>query len=290
MQIKVKTPAKINLILEILKKREDGFHDIQSIMQAVNLYDFLTIEVEKIDNDENTIELSGNSAQIPYDKTNLVYKASELFLKKADLKGFKIKIHIEKNIPVAAGLAGGSSNAAGTLWGLNKIFAGILSSLEVHSLAAQMGSDLNFCLEGGTQIATSRGEVLSKISSPNLNIVIIKPENLFISAKEAYTKYANLPQKPEIKGLKEMKKAICQNNLDKIALLLNNHLEDAIISDYPEIQEIKDYLIQKGCKNAMMSGSGPSVFGIYQDEIDLSDAKPDWNCFKAKTVDFGIIH
>jgi len=449
MRIKVKTPAKINLILEILKKREDGFHEIQSIMQAVSLYDYLTIEVEEpvfltgeelsnfknikelrktahkyyheniqgkivehlllgtikftkagrdetlfrqpktalifpklldivkesryikteppyhkrddgitkfhifennvsiygkikkyefligedafgykfylskengldsfdrpqrtgaiesniniTDNEEifnpkneklnpipNIIELSGNSDQIPYDKTNLVYKAAELFLKKANLKGFKIKIYIEKNIPVAAGLAGGSSNAAGTLWGLNKLFDNILTSFKINSLASQMGSDINFCLEGGTQIATSRGEILSKISTPDLDIVIIKPKNLFISAGEAYAKYTNLSQKPEIKKLEEIKSAIYQNNSDKIAEFLDNHLEKAIIPDYPEIQEIKDYLIKKGCKNTLMSGSGSSVFGICQGELDLSDAKSNWECFKEKTINFGI--
>jgi len=447
MQIQVQTPAKINLILEILKKREDGFHEIQSIMQAVSLYDYLIIEIENIfisltgkelgdfenindlrkaainyyktniqgqtinhpdlgeiqftargiektrhasadirklkiipklteliknaklegtlenyklrkdgfikfhylmnkasingnifdhriiicedengnkyydlndknynppklpdlqksdlggsdiiitdenknlNPSQNIIELSGNSEQIPYDKTNLVYKAAELFLQKANLTGFKIKISIEKNIPVAAGLAGGSSNAAGTLWGLNQIFENILSSSELHELASQMGSDLNFCLEGGTQVATSRGEFLSKIPTPGLNIVIIKPKNLFISAREAYTKYAALPQKPEIKGLEEMKSAICENNSDKISELINNHLEEAILPDYPEIQAIKNYLIQKGCKNALMSGSGPSVFGIYESKMDLSDAKPEWECFKTKTINFGV--
>jgi len=297
MKIQVKTPAKINLILEILSKREDGFHEIQSIMQAISLYDCLNIEAEEIDShvalrmtkDRNIIELSGNSSLIPYDETNLVYKAAELFLQKTRLSGKKINIHIEKNIPVAAGLAGGSSNAAGTLWGLNQLFDNILKTSELHELASQMGSDINFCLEGGTNIATSRGEILSKSSTPDLNIAIIKPKNLFVSAKEAYTKYAALSKKPEIKGLEEMKSVIFENNPDKIAKLLRNHLEKAILSDYSEIQEIKNYLIQKGCKNALMSGSGPSVFGIYEGEIDLSDAKPEWECFKVKTINFGII-
>ncbi|MEI8388423.1 MAG: 4-(cytidine 5'-diphospho)-2-C-methyl-D-erythritol kinase [bacterium] len=450
MKIQVKTPAKINLSLEILKKRADGFHEIQSIMQTVSLYDYLTIEVEQVsicltgkelgdfgddlkslrkssinhykkniqgqklthsylgeiqfsnkgikkvinssaditklkilpklkeiiekgevselhqplktrtdgivgfryikasinlngenktvivniakntfghlfynlnyetkivdalpagtragsstiskhiisannknlNPPQNVIELSGNSDLIPYDNNNLVYKAAELFLQKADLNGYKVKIHIEKNIPVAAGLAGGSSNAAGTLWGLNRLFDNILNASEIHNLASQMGSDINFCLEGGTQVATSRGELLSKISTPDLNIAIIKPKNLFISAKEAYTKYAALPQKPGIKGLEKMKSAICENNSNKIALLLKNHIEEAILPDYAEIKEIKDYLTQKGCKNSLMSGSGPSVFGIYEGEIDLSDAKAGWKCFKTKSINFGLL-
>jgi 4-diphosphocytidyl-2-C-methyl-D-erythritol kinase len=288
MKIKVKTPAKINLALEILRKREDGFHELQSIMQAVSLYDFLTIEVQENISLENIIELSGNSDIIPYDKTNLVYKAAELFLKKAQIKNKKIKIYLEKNIPVAAGLAGGSSNAAGTLWGLNQLFQNILTNSELHELASRMGSDLNFCLEGGTQIATSRGEILSKICTSDLKIAIIKPKNLFISAKEAYVKYAALSQKPEIKGLEEIKSAIEENNADKIANLLTNHLESSILPDYPEIVEIKNYLLKKGCKNVLMSGSGPSVFGIYEGEINFFDAKENWECFKVETVDFGV--
>ncbi len=475
MQIKVKCPAKINLILEVLNKREDGFHEIQSIMQAVSLYDYLTIEVEnscvlltekefggfddikelrktainyykkniqgktiihpeigeikftnkglkktrndsadvrklqsipklieiiknsnyegygqdykkdvrksnidkfhyligktninnktfeyritifedmngykyydladkeisppnltnlqKLGNDEltniitdeniilnpdeNIIELSGNSTQIPYDKSNLVYKAAELFLKKANLTGKKIAIYIEKNIPVAAGLAGGSSDAAGTLTGLNKLFNNILNESEINNLAAQLGSDVNFCLKGGTQIATSRGEILNKISTPNLNIVIIKPKNLFISAKEAYTKWDKLFNSGchcevlthVVKSLimnrllirkrmlpKQSKNKEKENGLHNITPddinALKNNLEDAIINDYPEIQEIKDYLVKKGCKNALMSGSGPSVFGICEEKIDFTDTKPDWECFNVKTINFGVI-
>jgi 4-diphosphocytidyl-2-C-methyl-D-erythritol kinase len=241
---------------------------------------------------QNIIELSGNSNHIPYDKTNLVYKAAELFLQKANLVDFIIKIHIEKNIPVAAGLAGGSSNAAGTLWGLNKLFNDILNNSELHELASQIGSDLNFCLEGGTQIATSRGEVLSEISTPDLNIAIIKPKNLFISAKEAYEKWDALfgttrhCEQNEAIHLLSNRKWIASSQAPRNDIY--NHLEDAILSDYPEIQEIKDYLIKKGCKNVLMSGSGPSVFGIYEGEIDLLDANPDWEYFKVKSVNCGI--
>lgn len=335
MQIKVQTPAKINLVLEVLGKREDGFHEIQSIMQAVSLYDFLTIDVEdnkteivdvlsagtraesstistniitdenkNLNPSENIIELNGNSDQIPYDNKNLVYKAAEKFLDKANINGKKIKIYIEKNIPVAAGLAGGSSNAAGTLWGLNQIFENILSNSELHELAAQMGSDLNFCLEGGTQVATSRGEVLSPISTPDFKVVIIKPKNLFISAKEAYEKWDAIVLKGRTVILSDQARRWERENLSGVDILIDSHvsptgflrmtevlknnLEDAILQDYPEIQEIKDYLMKKGCENTLMSGSGPSVFGIYENDIDLSDAKPDWECFKVKTINSGV--
>lgn len=289
MKIKVKTPAKINLSLEILRKREDGFHDIESIMQAVSLYDYLDIGVKEAENSQNIIKLSGNSDLIPYDKTNLIYKAAELFLKKADLNGKKITIFVEKNIPVAAGLAGGSSDAAGTLYGLNKVFNDILEVSQIHEIASLLGSDINFCFEGATHITSSRGEILEKITTPDLNIAIIKPKNMFISAKEAYTKYSNLPKKPDIIGIDKMKQAISLNNSDKISELLNNHIEKAIFDDYPEIQKIKNYLIKKGCKNALMSGSGPSVFGICDDKIDFADAQKNWECFNVKTISCGAL-
>ena len=292
MRIKIQCPAKINLILKVLNKREDSFHEIFSIMQAVSLWDYLTISVENYENNANNIiELSGNSGLIPYDKDNLVYKAAELFLNRTNITGKKININIEKNIPVAAGLAGGSSDAAGTLAGLNKLFNDILDNSELHEPASQLGSDINFCLEGGTQLASSRGEVLSKISTPDLNIAVIKPKNLFISAREAYEKWDNLFISEKISDLEitEIKKEFNEINSEKTAKILFNSLEDAVIADYPEIQEIKNYLIKKGCKNAIMSGSGPSVFGIYEDKIDFSDAKSDWECFIVKTVNSGVI-
>ena len=288
MIIQVKTPAKINLILEVLHKRSDGFHEIQSIMQAIDLCDVLTIEMKSLKTKENKIELSGNSDKIPYDETNLVYRAAEMFLQEAKKTGKEIKIHIEKNIPVSAGLAGGSSNAAGTLWGLNQICKKPLTPVQLHDIAANLGSDVSFCLEGGTQMAASRGEVLSKIYTPELKIVVIKPKKIFISAKEAYEKYSKLSKKPGSEGIEEMESAIYRDNLDKIPILIHNHLENAVLPDYPQLQAIKDYLTKKGCKNPLMSGSGPSVFGIYEDEIDLSDINSGWEYFLTNTINTGV--
>lgn len=289
MQIKIQAPAKINLILEVLYKREDGFHEIQSIMQTVSLYDYLIIQVKNAGfSNKNEIELTGNSKLIPYNNDNLVYKAVELFFSKAKIRNKKINIHIEKNIPIAAGLAGGSADAAGTLSGLNILFDNILSNSQLHEIAFILGSDVNFCFEGGTQIASSRGEILSGISTPELNIVIIKPSGISVSAFEAYAKYDELPVKPKVKGIEEMEAAVYRSNYDKIPMLLNNHLEKVILCDYPETQKIKNYLLKKGCKNAVVSGSGPSVFGIYEKDIDLSDAKPTWNCFKTTTISDGV--
>lgn len=282
-EIKVKTPAKINLALEILGKRPDGFHEIQSIMQAVSLFDVLTITIE--DSDKEQIEISGTSSKIPYDKNNIAHKAAKLFLGHAGIENQKVKIYIEKKIPVSAGLAGGSSNAAGVLWGLNKICKNLLSDEDLHFLAAKLGSDVNFCLTGGTCAATSRGEKIKQIVAPYLNFLIIKPSNLAISAKKAYTKYAELTQKPEDKTFNRMKEAASEA---EIASLLNNDLEKAVIPAYPEIQEVKNYLLKLGCKNVLMSGSGASVFGIYSGNAEFSVLPANWQAFKVHSIGYGV--
>lgn len=287
-KLKIKTPAKINLTLEILGKRPDGFHEIQSVMQTVSLYDYLTIEIQT--GNENSIILTGNNPLIPYDKTNLVHIAAEKFLKKANISNRLINIYLEKNIPVAAGLAGGSSNAAGILFGLNQLLSYPLNNSELSELASEIGADVNFCLWGGTKLATSKGEKLEKVKTPDLNIAIVKPKNLFISAKEAYTKYAALENKPKQKTTQVLVEEIEKENVENISILLNNGLEEAILPDYPEILEIKHMLINRGCLNAVMSGSGPSVFGIYKDNIDLSYLNSEkFDFFKVKTIGNGVI-
>lgn len=274
-ELRVKCPAKINLTLEILNKREDGFHNIQSIMQAINLFDILTIKIEESDKFE--IKLSGTSDEIPYDERNLVYKAAELFFKNrrqegkkerrqagknlpssplALLPSFNISIHIEKHIPVAAGLAGGSTDAAGTLWGLNQLFDNILSKEELHQLCAELGSDLNFCLEGGCQLATGRGEILKKLPFQEFCVSLIKPKNLGISAKETYTKFSALENKPNLNMTEKLLKELKKNDAD-IEKYIHNDLETAIINDYKELQEIKmEY------PESIMSGSGSTFFVI----------------------------
>lgn len=186
-KIKLRCPAKINLTLKVLNKREDGFHNIDSVMQTISLYDYLTIAAQK--SDCTAIKLSGTSDEIPYNEKNLVYKAAKLFL---DRVGFsaEIEIFIEKNIPVSAGLAGGSTDAAGTLYGLNELFEQPLSRAELHELCAKLGSDLNFCLEGGRQKTSGRGEILESLPFEEFSVSLIKPVNLGISAKEAYAKFS----------------------------------------------------------------------------------------------------
>ena len=226
-KIKIQCPAKINLNLKVFKKDElTGFHPIKSIMQAINLFDYITIQIS--DGDE--IIQKGNSKEIPYNESNICYKAAKLFLETINKKA-KIEIEIEKNIPVCAGLAGGSTDAAGVLYGLNELFLKPLNKEQIHTLASKLGSDLNFCLEGGTKLCTNRGEKLENREFSEFDITLVKPKNLQISAKEAYLAFDDLSTISD----------------------MENDLEFALINKYNELKYLNSL---KG----QMSGSGPTYF------------------------------
>ena len=228
-KIKIQCPAKINLDLRVYPRdKKTGYHNIRSIMQAINLYDYVTLELD--DGDE--IILSGTSNEIPYDDNNLCYKAAKLFFQKIK-KSYKLKIYIEKNIPVCAGLAGGSTDAAGVLYGLNKLLNLPLSDDELDALASKLGSDLNFCLRGGTKLCKGRGEKIIDMPFFNFKLSLIKPKNLKISAKEAYEAFDNLKKESNVR----------------------NDLEFALVQTekYPEINYLSSL-------NLQMSGSGPTFF------------------------------
>ena len=241
--IKVKCPAKINLDLKVIGKRSDGFHDIESTMQTINLYDVLAICV--MDSDREEITLDGNSKEIPYDETNLVYKAAKLFLRTIKASPKTVLIHIDKRIPVAAGLAGGSTDAAGTLFGLNYLFGEPLSEENLHALCAQLGSDLNVCMKGGCLKTSGRGEIITPTEYNDMSISLMKPMGLGISAKEAYTKFSG----------KISKKIDLETREHYV-----NDLEWAILNDYPELCFIKEKY-----PNAVMTGSGSTYFMVNED-------------------------
>ena len=262
-EIKIKCPAKINLTLEVVNKREDGFHNINSVMQLISLYDYLNISITK--SAETKIELSGNSSEIPYNEKNLVYKAAKLFLDETGLKNYFIKVYIEKNIPIAAGLAGGSTDGAGMILGLNLLFDNILSKEQMGSLCAKLGSDLNVCLEGGCLLATSRGENVERLPYLPMPVTLIKPKNLGISAKEAYTKYSLKKEKPKYNNTEKMIEQIKQGH--DIREFLYNDLEYAVFDDYKDLQYIKSKL-----PNSVMSGSGSTYFILDNiNDMEFSD-------------------
>lgn len=244
--IKVAAPAKINLTLEVLAKRQDGFHNIKSVMQAISLYDYLTVNVD--DNDFTEILLNGNSPEIPYNEKNLVHKACMNFLQETNIKNKRIEIYIEKNIPVEAGLAGGSTDGAATFFALNNLFGFPLTDFQIEELCASLGSDLNFCLYGGTAICTGRGEKTKKVKTIKHPVTLIKPLGFGISAKEAYTKFSKMTDKSVPNNTEKL-----IENFDKS--LLYNSLENAVINDYSQLKEIKTKI-----KDSMMSGSGPTFF------------------------------
>lgn len=274
MQIKVKTPAKINLTLEITGKRQDGFHELKSIMQMINLYDYLTFNIEK--SEQTEIILSGTNPNIPYNEKNIVHKAIKLFMKKNNVSPHKFSVHLEKNIPSEAGLAGGSTNAAGTFLVLNKYFNEPLKKEELHELCAILGSDLNVCLEGGCTLATGRGEKVIPLPFREYPVSLIKPK-LGISAKEGYQKYAELKNKPKYNNTEKMIEYL-KNGTD-IRPLLYNDLETAVFNHYEDLQKIKS-----ANPNSIMSGSGSTYFVL---EKTINPVEDFWIKTDLKTISTG---
>ena len=253
MQIKIKTPAKINLGLVVLGKREDGFHDILSVMQTISLYDYLTFQFTKSEHLE--INLSGSVESIPYNEKNLVYRAIKLFYSKVpNLPKYKISVYIEKHIPQEAGLGGGSSNAAGAIWALNKVLGTNLSDDCINELCGELGSDLNVCYWGGTCLATSRGEKVEKINSRLISdLSIIKPYNFGISAKDGYLMFDELNQKTSPEVIEKLKDSLISGK--SISSYTYNDLEIAPLKKFDVLKKLK-----KAYPDAIMTGSGSAYF------------------------------
>lgn len=253
-----KGAAKINLAIDVLKKRPDGYHDVVMVMQSVALYDTITVRSNK-----KEIVITTNSGEIPTDKSNIVYKAAEYLKLKYSVKA-GAAIHIDKTIPVAAGLAGGSTDAAVTLKLLNKLWDLRLSKSELLDAGKKLGSDVPFCLQGGTALAEGLGDKLTTLSgTPNCYVVLAKPA-MGVSTKEVYEglKPDDIRCRPDIG---RMLKGIEAGDLAEIAGSMCNVLETVTVKKCPQIEEIKSKLLEYGALGSMMSGSGPTVFGIFKD-------------------------
>lgn len=266
--IKLKSRAKINLSIDVLGKRQDGYHLVEMIMQTIDLYDL--IEINEKDNDQITIK--STSDEIPLDCNNLVYKAANLIKKTFNInKG--VEIHIKKNIPVAAGMAGGSSNAAAVLVGLNKLWNLDLSNQQLEEIGLKLGADVPFCINGGAVLASGIGEKLTPIKglTKDVCILVCKPD-LFVSTKEVYEciDSKDIEKRPNNKFLIE-----CLKNEDTRQLAENmfNVLEGVTVDKHPVIQQIKDIMTNNRALGAMMSGSGPTVFGLYENREDAVKCK-----------------
>ena len=266
--IQLKSRAKINLSIDVLGKRQDGYHLVEMIMQTVDLFDKIKIFSLK----EDTIIVESNSSDIPLDSRNIVYKAADLIKKQYNInKG--VKINIEKNIPIAAGMAGGSSNAAAVLVGLNQLWELKLSLEELKELGLKLGADVPFCIEGNAALAENIGEKLTNIDglSEDTYILICKPE-LFVSTKEIYQEIDSkiIEKRPDNKLLINLLK---ENKIEEIASNMYNVLEEVTKAKYPIISEIEKTMIENNALGSMMSGSGPTVFGLYKNKEKAENCK-----------------
>lgn len=261
-QMELKAYGKINLGLDVVRKREDGYHEVRMIMQTVNLYDKILMEK----NADMKIRTETNLPYVPDGEGNLAYKAAKLLADEFHLaEGVNIKI--KKCIPVAAGMAGGSTDAAAVLVGMNRLFNLGLTKKDLMTRGVKLGADVPYCIMRGTALSEGIGEILTELPpAPQCGIVLAKPQ-VSVSTKAVYGRLRVNELKPEdhpdIDGMTE---AIKNGDLDGVISRLGNVLETVTIPEHPEIGEIKDILMKNGAEGALMSGSGPTVFGIFKDQ------------------------
>ncbi|MFQ9310960.1 MAG: 4-(cytidine 5'-diphospho)-2-C-methyl-D-erythritol kinase [Paraclostridium sordellii] len=268
--IGLKSRAKINLSIDVLGKRQDGYHIVEMIMQTIDLYDNLKItQIE-----EDSIKIKSNSQDIPLNQDNIVYKAANILKEKFNIKK-GIEISIQKNIPVAAGMAGGSSNAAAVLVGLNRIWDLGLNQLELKDIALQLGADVPFCITGGSALAQGIGEELTDIKglNENIHILICKP-NIFVSTKEVYQSLDmnEIKKRPDNQKLID---ALQVNDVKYVSENMVNVLEEVTSSKYNEINQIERIIMDNKALGSMMSGSGPTVFGLFDNKEYAIRAKEE---------------
>lgn len=256
MKVYEKAPAKINLLLDVLHKRKDGFHEVEMVMTMVDLADRL--EIEEFPRD--TIIISSQASYIPLDEKNLAFQAAGLIKKRYKVKQ-GVHIHIDKKIPVAAGLAGGSSNAAATLRGLNRLWQLNISREALQRLGAELGSDVPFCITGKTAIARGRGEILEMVNQHLQCWVMLAKPPINVSTESIYgkLKVSQILKHPSLNG---MLSALQRQSFHGVCKSLGNVLEDVTLPLYPEVQQLKEVMVRLGAEGVLMSGSGPTVFGL----------------------------
>lgn len=266
--ITLKAPAKINLILDIVGKRDDGYHNLRSVMQAISIFDYVTLTVSesRTNADFPNIKIKCDKPNIPTDKRNIVYKALNAFFKASGKTDFgDIEIDIKKNIPSGAGLAGGSADGAAVLVGLNKISGEIFSLKKLCEIGASIGADVPFCIVGGTTLCEGIGEKLTPLTPlPDCKILVVKPD-ISISTPLSYKKFDEL-KKPKLSDFDAFMQALKIGELPEISNKLSNSLEEATGESI--IEEIKNTIIHSGALGSIMTGSGSAVFGIFDNVGD----------------------
>ena len=259
-KLELKALGKINLGLDVLGRRENGYHDVRMVMQTLYLYDNVTLQKKSAPG----IEIDSNLFYLPNDEDNIAWKAAKLLIDEFDIKD-GIRIHLDKHIPVAAGMAGGSSNAAAVLYGMNQMFRLGLSQKELMERGVKLGADVPYCIMRGTALAEGIGEQLTALPPMvKCPILIAKPQ-ISVSTKFVYEnlKLDENTVHPDIDRLVE---DIRRKDLAAITSDMGNVLETVTIPNYPVIAEIKEYMMEHGAAGAMMSGSGPTVFGLFDDK------------------------
>lgn len=265
-EISVKALAKINLGLDVVRKRADGYHEVRMVMQTIHLFDRLEITRDS----SGRITISTNLPFLPTNENNLVYKAADLLKEEFQIgDGIHVKLH--KHIPVAAGMAGGSTDAAAVLYGMNRIFGLGLTREQLMKRGVKLGADVPYCVMRGTALAEGIGEELTALPPMVKCPVLIAKPQIGVSTKFVYEnlKLNERTVHPDIDRLIEDMKA---KDLRAIASDMGNVLETVTIPNYPVIAEIKEHMMEHGALNAMMSGSGPTVFGLFEDENTAAGA------------------
>ena len=260
-----KAYAKINLSLDVTGRLDNGYHLVDMIMQTVNIYDELSFE-----RTDGEIVLESDCGELPLDENNLIYKAIRLIQEECGVTG-GLRVFLKKNIPIAAGMAGGSTDCAATLMAMDELYGLKLGTKRLMELGVKLGADVPYCILGGTARAQGIGEKLTRLPNcPTLKLLVAKPD-LNVSTKEVYTGLDALENLPH-PGVDDMVRARESGNGRAVAAGLGNVLECVTIPLHPVIREIKDRMLELGAINSLMSGSGPTVFGIYEKDEELQKA------------------
>lgn len=270
MEIQLFAPAKINLTLEIKGRRPDGYHEVAMVMQSLELADSITCRLRS----DGRIILTGNHSEVAWDETNLAWRAARL-LQQTSGTELGAEIHVEKHIPVAAGLAGGSTDAAGVLRALNRLWNLNWTREQLAGLAARLGSDVPFCLYGGTALAYGRGELIQPLPSlPTRELLLLKPP-YGISTAQVYGLYARQGRSQQ--GQTErMMAAVREGDWHQVARYLANDLEQITLELAPELKGLKDSASRAGCSGVLMSGSGPTLFALIDYATKVEELVQAW--------------
>lgn len=268
-EIKLKALAKINLGLDVVRRREDGYHEVRMVMQTIHLYDQLRIQKSETPG----IQIHSNLSFLPVNENNLVYKAGKLLMDEFDIHT-GVSVELNKRIPVAAGMAGGSTDAAAMLYGMNQLFGLKLKRKDLMERGVQIGADVPYCIMRGTALAEGIGEKLSSLPPMVKCPVLIAKPAVSVSTKFVYQNLKLNEQTPH-PDIDALITDIRNSDLDNICADMGNVLETVTIPNYPVIAQIKEQMLKSGAKASMMSGSGPTVFGFFGDEETARRARAE---------------